>query len=93
MANFATLSSITLTAVGAVSLALGVMMWLASARIGQPRLRFVAAGFFVLLFKSLIIILTIHSLNWDHEAVQTFDSLMDLLALVLVASPFFMRSA
>jgi hypothetical protein len=92
VSNFTTLSSLTLAAVGAVSLALGVMMWIASHRAAEPRLRWVAAGFGVMFAKSVFIVLTIHTLGLDHEKVQSADALFDLVALLLVASPFFMRS-
>jgi hypothetical protein len=92
MANFTTLSSLTLMATGAVSLALGLAIWTAHARIGEPRLRWVAAGFFVMALKSVFIILTIHSIGVEHEKVQSLDALFDLAALILVASPFFMRA-
>lgn len=91
MSNFTTLSSITLTVVGATSLALAIMLWTASVRVGQPKLRWVAAGFLVLCAKSMFIILTIHNWGLDHEQVQTVDSLADLLAVVLVAMPFLLR--
>jgi hypothetical protein len=92
VSNFTTISSLTLAAVGAISLALGFMLWMGSHRVGEPRLRWVAAGFLVMFVKSAFIILTIHSLGLRHEAVQTADALFDLAALVLVASPFIMRS-
>lgn len=91
MSNFTTLSSVTLSAVGAISLGLAIMMWVASNRIGDRRLRLVAAGFVVLCAKSVIIILTIHNWGLHHEIVQSIDSTLDLLAVVLVASPFFVR--
>jgi hypothetical protein len=91
MSNFTTLSSLTLTAVGAVSLGLAIMMWVASSRVGEPRLRWVAAGFLVMFTKSVVIILTIHNWGLDHEVVQSLDGAFDLAALLLVASPFFIR--
>lgn len=91
MSNFTTLSSVTLAALGAVSLGLAIMMWVASNRVGERRLRLVAAGFMVLCVKSVIIILTIHNWGLDHEVVQSIDSTLDLAAVVLVASPFFVR--
>ncbi len=91
MSNFTTLSSLALAIVGAVSLALAIALWIASPRVGQMRLRLVSAGFFVLFIKSLFIIITIHSLGLDHEAVQTLDAVFDLAAVLLVASPFLMR--
>jgi hypothetical protein len=91
MSNFTTVSSITLMAVGAASLALAALLWAASLRVGQPKLRWVAAGFGVLCAKSLFILLTIHTWGLDHERVQTVDALADLLAVVLVAVPFLWR--
>lgn len=92
MSNFTTLSSVTLTIVGAVALALGLALWTASVRVGQMRLRFVAAGFFVLAVKSIVIILTIHQTQLNHEVVQSLDAVMDLVAVVLVATPFVLRA-
>ncbi|MEK6986227.1 MAG: hypothetical protein AABX89_07585 [Candidatus Thermoplasmatota archaeon] len=92
MSNFTTLSSVTLTIVGAVALALGLALWAASVRVGQMRLRFVAAGFFVLAAKSVIVILLIHqAAEIHHEVVQSLDAVMDLVAVLLVATPFVLR--
>lgn len=91
MSNFTTLSSLTLSLVGAVSLALSILFWIASSRVGNMRLRWVSAGFVVLFIKSLFIILTIHQFGIDHEAVQALDSVFDLLAVLLIVAPFLIR--
>ena len=91
MSNFTTLSSLILALVGAVSLALAIVFWVASNRIGNMRLRLVSSGFMVLCGKSLFIILTIHQFGLDHETVQTFDAVFDLIAVLLIVTPFLVR--
>lgn len=91
MTDFTTPSTAVLAGVAAAALGLGVMMWVASARLAQPKVRFLAAGFFVLFLKSLFAIYCIQTGILHHELLEMVDGFFDLVMVVLIATPFWLR--
>ena len=91
MANYTTITYVVLIIVSIVSLALSAILWIASNRVGNPKIRWVSMGFFVMGLKSVVIAAVIAFSLLEHELIELVDGLFDLLAVVLVGAPFLMR--
>lgn len=92
MTNFAALTSVTISLVAAISFLIALGLWVAANRVGNPKIRWVSAGFFAMAFKSVLIAAAIGTGFLQHEIVELVDAVFDLLAVTLVAAPFLMRS-
>ena len=91
MSDFTNLSTAVLSGVAAAALGLAITMWVASNRLAQPKVRFVAAGFFVLFVKGLFSIYCIQTQLLHHEVLEMIGGLFDLTMVLLMATPFWMR--
>lgn len=91
MSDYTNVSTAVLAAVAAAALGLAVTMWIASTRLAQPRVRYVAAGFFVLFLKALFSIYSIQVRFLHHEILEMIGSLFDMAMVALMAAPFWMR--
>ena len=92
MTNYAGITTLTISAVALISFAIAIMLWVASNRVGNPKIRWVSAGFFVMGGKSVLIAAAISFGFLQHELVELVDAVFDLLVVVLVAAPFLMRN-
>ncbi len=91
MTNYAGITTITIGAVAAISLFIAILLWVAADRVGNPKIRWVSAGFFVMAAKSVFIAAAIFTAFLAHELVELVDAVFDLLVVLLVAAPFLMR--
>ena len=91
MSDYTNVSTAVLAAVAAAALGLAITMWVASNRLAQPKVRFVAAGFFVLFVKALFSIYSIQVRLLHHEILEMIGSLFDMAMVILMAAPFWMR--
>lgn len=91
MSDYTNVSTAVLATVAAAALGLAVTMWIASGRLAQPKVRFVAAGFFVLFVKCLFSIYSIQVRVLHHEILEVVGSLFDMAMVILMAVPFWMR--
>lgn len=91
MSDYTNVSTAVLCAVAAAALGLAITMWIASHRLAQPKVRFVAAGFFVLFVKALFSIYSIQVRFLHHEILEMIGSLFDMSMVILMAAPFWMR--
>ena len=91
MSDFTNLSTAVLSGVAVTAVGLAITMWVASNRLAQPKVRFVAAGFFVLFAKCLFVIYCIQTNLFHHEVLEMFGGLFDLAMVLLMATPFWMR--
>lgn len=91
MSDYTNVSTAVLATVAAAALGLALTMWVASNRLAQPKVRYVAAGFFVLFGKCLFSIYTIQVRVLHHEVFEMIGALFDMAMVVLMAAPFWMR--
>ena len=91
MSNYTTITYVVLIIVSIISLALAAQLWVASNPVGNPKIRWVSGGFFVLGIKSVVIASVIAFSVLEHELIELVDGVFDLLAVLLVAAPFLMR--
>lgn len=91
MSDYTNVSTAVLAAVAAAALGLALTLWLASNRLAQPKVRFVAVGFFVLFAKALFSIYTIQVRFLHHEILEVLGSVFDMAMVLLMAAPFWMR--
>lgn len=91
MSDYTNVSTAVLATVAAAAFGLAITMWIASNRLAQPKVRFVAAGFFVLFVKCLFSIYSIQVHRIHHEVYEMIGSLFDMTMVLLMAAPFWMR--
>jgi hypothetical protein len=91
VSSFSGITAITITLVASVSFLLALALWVASTKVGNPKIRWVSAGFFVLSGKSILIAIVVYMDYWPHEIVELVDAVFDLVVVLLVAAPFIMR--
>lgn len=91
MSDYTNISTLALAVVAAAAFGLGITMWTAADRLAQPKVRFVAAGFFVLVAKCLFSIYSIQVRFLHHEVLEMIGGLFDLAMVVLMATPFWLR--
>lgn len=91
MTNFAGITAVTITIVAAISFLIAVAIWVAAIRVGNPKIRWIAAGFFVMAAKSVLIAFALGTGFLQHEIIELVDAVFDLLVVVLVAAPFLMK--
>ncbi|MFA5943538.1 MAG: hypothetical protein WC876_03625 [Candidatus Thermoplasmatota archaeon] len=91
MSDFTNLSTAVLSVVAAAAFGLAITMWIASNRLGQSKIRFVSAGFFVLVAKCLFTIYCIQTRILHHEVLEMIGGAFDMTMVLLMAAPFWMR--
>ena len=91
MSDFTNLSTVVLAVVATAAFGLGITMWIAANRLAQPKVRYVAAGFFVLVIKSLFSIYCIQTRILHHEVLEMIGGAFDMTMVLLMAAPFWMR--
>ncbi len=91
MSDFTNLSTAVLAVVATAAFGLGVTMWVAAHRLAQPKVRFLAAGFFVLVTKCLFAIYCIQTRILHHEVEEMIGAFFDMAMVLLMAAPFWMR--
>lgn len=87
MSNLTTASTVFATVVLAAATALGWMMWRAADRVGDRRLRFIAAGFGFLALKSIVSIYTVQTQVWHHEVAEMVGAAFDVVIVACLAAP------
>lgn len=92
MTSFSGLTAITISAVAAISFLIALGLWIAANRVGNPKIRWVSAGFFVMAGKSILIAVAVSTGFLQHEIIELVDALLDLVAVLFVAAPFLMRT-
>ena len=91
MSDYTNLSTGAIAVVAVAAVGLGITMWVASHRLAQPKVRYLAAGFFVLFAKSLFSIYSIQTRILHHEVFEMIGAFFDVAMMVLMATPFWMR--
>ena len=91
MTDFTNLSTVALSVVATAAFGLGITMWIAANRLAQPKVRFVAAGYFVLVAKCLFSIYSIQTRVLHHEVLEMIGGVFDMAMVLLMAAPFWMR--
>lgn len=91
MSDFTNVSTAVLATVAAAALGLAITMWVASNRLAQPKVRYVAGGFFVLFVKCLFSVYSIQMRALHHEVFEMIGALFDMAMVLLMAAPFWMR--
>lgn len=71
--------------------ALAILFWNGAIRVGDRRLKFVAAGFAMLLLKGLFSIYTIQAADIHHEVTETIGALFEAAMVAFFVAPFWMR--
>ncbi|MGB1585771.1 MAG: hypothetical protein ACPHID_01840 [Thermoplasmatota archaeon] len=91
MSNFTTASTIFAALVLAAATALAIIIWRASERLGERRLRFIAGGFAVLALKSAVSILSIQHTIAHHEVTEAIGTAFDVAMISLMAAPLWVK--
>jgi hypothetical protein len=85
--------SVTIVALAAlVSLALTILTWMAAIRLGQGKIKFVAAAFGVHFVKSTIVAFGLFTGSLGHEVLEVIEAVFDLTMVTLLAIPFWARA-
>lgn len=92
MPMLSTFSSMLVLLVGIVSAILMVLTWLAAARTGHKKVRYVAAAFGVHFVKSAIVAYGLFTGSIGHEFLEVVEAVFDAIMIALLAIPFWARS-
>lgn len=91
MSNFITLSTVFGFVVLTAATALAIVIWRASQRIGERRLRFIAFGFGILAIKSAFSIYTIQQAVAHHEVTEMVGTAFDVAMVACMAAPLWIK--
>lgn len=90
MSDLTTASTSFAAIVVAAGVALSLIIWQASTRLGDPRLRFIAAGFGILAVKNIVSIYTIQVPKLHHEVTEFIGAVFDVAMVACLAAPLLM---
>lgn len=91
MSNLTLASASIIGIVVLAGAALGTVVFLSARRIEDSRLRYVAAGFYVLAINGLFSIYTIKDRTLHHEVTEAIGAILDAVMVFLFACPLWMR--
>lgn len=91
LATLTTFSSSLVLAVASISFVLTILTWIAANRMGQTKVRFVAAAFGVHFLKSTIVAYGLFTRNIGHEVLEVVEAAFDFAMITLLAIPFLWR--
>ncbi|MGB0652122.1 MAG: hypothetical protein ACPGQL_02880 [Thermoplasmatota archaeon] len=93
MSDYTTASSLLLAIVAGGALALALVTWSAADRLGDVRLRWIAAAFGIFFVKSCYSIYTIQVPVWHHELTELAGAVFDVAMVACLAAPLMRRGA
>ena len=91
---YLTTFSITMVAIAAaLSLVLAILTYMAAVRMGQKKVKFVAAAFGVHFVKSTIVAYGLLTGRLGHEVLEVVEAVFDVAMVLLLAIPFLLARA